>query len=74
MQIYDKMEEKRTNKVIDIIPGDVILLSGVLCFYDEELRKKYKLKIFLDTDEDVRLSKRGFYKIILFCSLLGYHH
>ena len=58
--IYDKIEEKKTNKEIEIIPGDAILLSGVLSFYDEELRKKYKLKIFLDTDEDVRLSKRGY--------------
>ena len=44
----------------EIIPGDVIVLSGMLSFYDEKLRKKYKLKIFLDTDEDIRLSKRGF--------------
>ena len=43
----------------EIIPGDVIIISGVLSFYDEKLRKKYQLKIFLDTDEDIRLSKRG---------------
>lgn len=60
--VYDKSKEVRTNSTIEIIPGDVIILSGMLSFYDAELRKKYKLKIFLDTDEDIRLSKRGIYQ------------
>lgn len=61
MPIYDKILEKRTANTVEISPGDVILLSGILSFYDEELRSKYRLKIFLDTDEDVRLSKRGIF-------------
>ena len=47
----------------------------MLSLYDEKLRKKYRLKIFLDTDEDIRLSKRGFERLLLifnnFYSLLG---
>ena len=59
--------------MVEIIPGDVIILSGMLSFYDNKLRKKYKLKIFLDTDEDVRLSKRGMiqYYVYLFFSISG---
>ncbi len=33
--VYDKVIEKRTNDMVEIIPGDVILLSGMLSFYDE---------------------------------------
>ena len=39
---------------------DVIIVEGLLTLYKEELLAKLDLKIFLETDDDVRLSRRGF--------------
>ena len=41
-----------------IKPSDVIIIEGHLIFCNEELRKKMDLKVFIDTDDDVRLSRR----------------
>ena len=43
-------------------PSNVIIIEGVFSFYDKKLNKEIaNLKIFLDTDEDIRLSRRGYY-------------
>ena len=39
-------------------PSDVIIVEGALIFCSEELRQKFDLSIFIDTDDDVRLSRR----------------
>jgi uridine kinase len=49
---------------------DVIIVEGLLALYKEELLGKLDLKIFLETDDDVRLSRRG--RFLLFFSLLRY--
>jgi len=41
-----------------IKPSNVIIIEGHLIFCNEELRKKMDLKVFIDTDDDVRLSRR----------------
>jgi uridine kinase len=38
---------------------DVIIVEGVLALYNESVRNLFDLKIYLDTDDDVRLSRRG---------------
>ena len=41
-----------------IKPSKVIIIEGHLIFCNEELMKMMDLKVFIDTDDDVRLSRR----------------
>lgn len=42
-----------------VYPADVVLFEGILVFYSQELRDMFHLRLFVDTDSDVRLSRRG---------------
>ena len=53
--VHDRSAEKR-----HIYPAPVIILEGILIFECEELRKRLDMKIFVDTDPDVRLIRRIF--------------
>ncbi|CAI0391390.1 unnamed protein product [Linum tenue] len=39
-------------------PSDVIILEGILIFHDPRIRELMNMKIFVDTDADVRLARR----------------
>ena len=56
--IYDKFFKVRLQSEELVQPCDVILVEGALIFCDEELRKMFDLSVFIDTDDDVRLSRR----------------
>jgi uridine kinase len=58
LPIYDFTTHTRTNKTIDIPANPVILVEGILIFVDPELRKLFDVKLFVDTDPDVRLIRR----------------
>ncbi len=38
--------------------SEVIIVEGTLIFFHEKMREKLELKIFIETEEDVRLSRR----------------
>ena len=42
-----------------IYPADVLLFEGILVFYFPEIREVFHMKLFVDTDADTRLSRRG---------------
>ena len=42
-----------------VYPADVILFEGILTFYFKETRSLFNMKLFVDTDADTRLSRRG---------------
>ncbi|CAK5071898.1 unnamed protein product [Meloidogyne enterolobii] len=42
----------------DLDAADVILVEGILIFFDQELRSMFDLKLFVDTDPDIRLARR----------------
>lgn len=42
-----------------VYPADVVLFEGILVFYSQEIRDMFHLRLFVDTDPDVRLSRRG---------------
>ncbi|XVF76995.1 hypothetical protein PTKIN_Ptkin14bG0004500 [Pterospermum kingtungense] len=46
------LPERRVN------PSDVIILEGILIFHDPRVRELMNMKIFVDTDADVRLARR----------------
>lgn len=56
--VYDKFYKIRLQSEQNVQPSDVIIVEGALIFCNEELRKKFDLSIFIDTDDDVRLSRR----------------
>lgn len=43
----------------EIPPADVVLFEGILTFYWPELRDEYDMMLFVDTDADTRLARRG---------------
>ena len=37
----------------------MVLLEGILVFYNKEVRDLFDMKLFVDTDADTRLARRG---------------
>eukprot|EP00899_Mesostigma_viride_P011822 jgi/Mesvir1/20640/Mv14862-RA.1 len=55
---YDFVAHQRSKEVRRLNPGDVCILEGILVFHTKELRDMMNMKIFVDTDADVRLARR----------------
>ena len=58
MPTYDFATNKRQEKTIELTPAKVIIFEGILAFYDKRMRDLMDLKIFIDLDDDIRLSRR----------------
>jgi uridine kinase len=58
LPIYDFTAHTRTDEFIPIPPKPVILVEGILIFADPDLRKLFDVKLFVDTDSDIRLIRR----------------
>lgn len=56
--VYDFSQHNRSNKTTTIEPKRVIIVEGILIFEDEALRNLMDIRIFVDTDADVRLCRR----------------
>ena len=56
--VYDFTVHNRSDEVVRIVPKQVIIVEGILIFAEEELRKLMDIKIFVDTDADVRICRR----------------
>lgn len=56
--VYDFTVHNRSNETIRIVPERVIIVEGILIFESEPLRQLMDIKIFVDTDADVRLCRR----------------
>jgi uridine kinase len=57
--IYDFKSHSRGSEVRIIQATDVILFEGILVLYDREMRDLMHMKLFVDTDSDTRLARRG---------------
>jgi uridine kinase len=58
LPIYDFKTHSRTAKTILIEPQPVILVDGILIFAEPDLRDMFDVKIFVDTDPDIRFIRR----------------
>jgi len=58
LPIYDFTTHSRTTRTIHVDPQRVILVEGILIFAEPALRKLFDIKIFVDTDADIRLIRR----------------
>ncbi len=56
--IYNFESHTREEKSLRVEPKKVILVEGILIFYEEKLRELLDIKIFVDTDSDIRLIRR----------------
>lgn len=56
--VYDFTVHNRSDETIRLQPRKVIIVEGILIFENEELRNLMDIKIFVDTDADVRLCRR----------------
>jgi uridine kinase len=56
--IYDFSTHSRTDRTYKVKPRSVILVEGILIFAEATLRDLFDVKIFVDTDSDLRLIRR----------------
>jgi len=56
--IYNFSTHSRTDKTFVVQPRPVILVEGILIFTEPELRQLFDVKIFVDTDSDIRFIRR----------------
>lgn len=56
--VYDFTVHNRSDETIRITPEKVIIVEGILIFENKELRDLMDIKVFVDTDADIRLCRR----------------
>ena len=56
--VYDFTQHNRSDETIRLEPKSVIIVEGILIFENQELRDLMDIRIFVDTDADVRLCRR----------------
>ncbi len=56
--VYDFTQHRRTEETILVEPCPIILVDGILIFTKRRLRDLMDIKVFVDTDPDVRFIRR----------------
>jgi uridine kinase len=56
--VYDFTRHRRTAEWTEVGPQPIILVEGILIFAEPDLRKLFDVKIFVDTDADLRFIRR----------------
>ena len=56
--VYDFAVHNRSAETIRVVPRKVIIVEGILIFENEALRELMDVRIFVDTDADIRLCRR----------------
>ena len=56
--VYDFTRHNRSDETIRLEPKPVIIVEGILIFENEPLRELMDIRLFVDTDADVRLCRR----------------
>ena len=56
--VYDFTNHSRTAKTIHVVPAPIVLVEGILIFVEPELRAQLDVKLFVDTDADLRFIRR----------------
>ncbi|MEZ4271105.1 MAG: uridine kinase [Myxococcota bacterium] len=58
MPVYDFVSHCRSPRTRRVEPTPVVVVEGILVFVDPEMRKRLDVKIFVDTDADIRVIRR----------------
>jgi len=56
--IYDYTVYDRTEEVRIVHPAQIVVVEGILVLYDQQLRERFDLRVYIDTDADLRLIRR----------------
>ena len=56
--VYDFVSHARSARTERVEPADVIVIDGILLFVDERIRALCDVKVFVETDADIRLIRR----------------
>ena len=58
MPTYDFVHHRRSEKTVHVKPKKVVLLEGIMVFFEPEIRDLMDLKIYVDTPDDIRFIRR----------------
>ncbi len=56
--VYDFTAHRRTEETVLVEPSPIILVDGILIFTKRKLREMMDIKVYVDTDADVRFIRR----------------
>ncbi|EKU94147.1 Uridine kinase [Alloiococcus otitis] len=56
--VYDYKRHTRSSEVIHQEPKEVIIVEGIMVLVDQALRNLMDIKIYVDTDDDIRIIRR----------------
>lgn len=56
--VYSFVDHDRMSETVPVKPSKVIIIDGILIFENKELRDLMDIKVFVDTDADLRLARR----------------
>lgn len=56
--VYDYVDHNRSGRVRVVHPARIVVVEGILVLWEPSLRERFDLKVFLDTDADLRLIRR----------------
>ena len=56
--IYDYADHRRSGDCRMVHPARIVVVEGILVLYEPQLRERFDLKLYIDTDADLRLIRR----------------
>jgi uridine kinase len=56
--VYDYVQYNRSGDVRIVRPAGIVVVEGILVLWEPTLRERFDLKVFVDTDADIRLIRR----------------
>ncbi|WKL05061.1 hypothetical protein Q0F98_18135 [Paenibacillus amylolyticus] len=52
------MDNRAANETVELAPNHIVIVEGLHVLIDEHLRSLMDIKVFVDTDSDVRILRR----------------
>lgn len=56
--VYDYKQHTRSAEIVEIEPCQIIMVEGILIFWEAKLRKIFDMKVFVETDSDICFIRR----------------
>jgi uridine kinase len=75
--IFDFQNKKRSREIKKIESCQIIIVEGLFCFYNHKIRNLMDLKIFIDTENDIRLARtisKGIHEGTKLIDIIEYFH
>lgn len=56
--VYDYVHHRRSDVVRTVEPARILVVDGILVLWEQSVRERFDLKVYVDTDADVRFIRR----------------